>query len=102
MNCLLTHLVRRRTHIRLNRVRLLTSQVVPLVTRETCFLHHPDFFSYCVHDLAILPILLPVKHMLQREVGDCLAACAAMVLNYLGRPVAYNRLIKVPSSVLVA
>jgi ABC-type bacteriocin/lantibiotic exporter with double-glycine peptidase domain len=39
-------------------------------------------------------ILLPVAHVPQRHHGDCLVACAAMVLTYLGRPVAYNRLLK--------
>lgn len=37
-------------------------------------------------------VLLPVSHMTQRQHGDCLVACAAMVLAYLGKPVSYNRL----------
>ncbi|MFZ1268909.1 MAG: C39 family peptidase [Anaerolineae bacterium] len=40
-------------------------------------------------------ILLPVPHRIQRRQADCLAACAAMVLEYLGRPVDYVRLITV-------
>ena len=38
--------------------------------------------------------LLPVPHHKQRERAACLAACAAMVLNYLGLSVAYERLLK--------
>jgi len=37
--------------------------------------------------------LLPVPHHKQRERADCLATCAAMVLNYLGLSVAYERLL---------
>jgi ABC-type bacteriocin/lantibiotic exporter with double-glycine peptidase domain len=40
------------------------------------------------------PILLPVSHVQQRRDGECLPACAAMVLTYLGRPVNYNQLVK--------
>jgi ABC-type bacteriocin/lantibiotic exporter with double-glycine peptidase domain len=36
---------------------------------------------------------LPVSHQRQRHSADCLAACAAMVLDYLKRPVGYDRLI---------
>ena len=39
-------------------------------------------------------ILLPVAHRQQAEDADCLAACAAMVLDYMGIPVAYDRLLK--------
>lgn len=39
-------------------------------------------------------ILLPVTHREQAETADCLAACAAMVLDYMGMPVAYGRLLK--------
>jgi hypothetical protein len=39
-------------------------------------------------------ILLPVAHISQRQYGDYLAACAAMVLTYLSRPISYNRLLK--------
>lgn len=39
-------------------------------------------------------ILLPVAHIPQREHGDCLVACAAMVLTYLGKPISYNQLLK--------
>ena len=38
--------------------------------------------------------LLPVPHVPQREQGECLAACAAMMLSYLGHPVNYDKLIK--------
>ncbi len=37
---------------------------------------------------------LPVSHQRQRHRSDCLAACAAMVLNYLGRPVRYSQLMR--------
>jgi len=37
---------------------------------------------------------LPVPHQKQRHRADCLAACAAMVLAYLGQPVRYGRLIR--------
>lgn len=39
-------------------------------------------------------IILPVPHLLQRQPGECLAACAAMILTYLALPVNYNRLLK--------
>ena len=35
---------------------------------------------------------LPVSFIRQRYDGDCLVACAAMVLDYIGIQVAYNRL----------
>jgi ABC-type bacteriocin/lantibiotic exporter with double-glycine peptidase domain len=37
--------------------------------------------------------LLPVLHREQQHPADCLAACAAMVLDYLGQPTAYRRLL---------
>ena len=37
-------------------------------------------------------ILLTVSHQQQTQQTDCLAACAAMVLDYLHIPTAYNRL----------
>ncbi len=37
--------------------------------------------------------LLPIPHHPQRSDGDCLAACAAMVLGYLNVPVDYDRLL---------
>ena len=40
------------------------------------------------------PVVLPVAHIQQGDRGECLAACAAMVLTYLGFTVAYNRLLK--------
>jgi len=39
-------------------------------------------------------ILLPVTHREQDETADCLAACAAMVLDYMGVLVSYERLLK--------
>jgi len=38
--------------------------------------------------------LLPVPHRLQRSAGDCLAACATMMLDYLDVPVSYDHLLK--------
>lgn len=37
---------------------------------------------------------LPVPHVKQRQDADCLAACAAMVLDYLQRPLNYDQLLK--------
>lgn len=37
-------------------------------------------------------IIMP--HLLQRQRGECLAACAAMLLNYLQLPFEYDRLIR--------
>ncbi len=39
-------------------------------------------------------VILPVPHVSQRQPGECLAACAAMVLTYLGLSIDYNRLLK--------
>ncbi|MCL5998087.1 MAG: C39 family peptidase [Chloroflexi bacterium] len=36
---------------------------------------------------------LPVPHREQTRPSDCLAACVAMVLDYLGQPVPYDRLL---------
>jgi len=38
-------------------------------------------------------ILLPVSPIRQQSDGDCLAACAAMVLGFVGRPVEYPQLL---------
>ena len=38
-------------------------------------------------------VLLPVSQIKQRGDGDCLAACAAMVLNFVGRPAEYSQLL---------
>ncbi|MCP4536601.1 MAG: hypothetical protein GY832_05595 [Chloroflexi bacterium] len=38
--------------------------------------------------------LLPIPHHLQQSDGDCLAACAAMALNYLDVPVDYGHLLR--------
>lgn len=44
---------------------------------------------------ASLPTIptLPVPHRKQTQASDCLAACVAMVLDYLHRPVPYARLL---------
>ncbi len=39
-------------------------------------------------------ILLKVPHQKQRQASDCLAACAAMILDYLKRPEPYERLVE--------
>lgn len=39
-------------------------------------------------------VLLSVPHQPQQSDGDCLAACAAMVLAYLGREIDYPRLLQ--------
>jgi ABC-type bacteriocin/lantibiotic exporter with double-glycine peptidase domain len=39
-------------------------------------------------------VLLSVAHLQQRRDGECLAVCAAMVLNYIGLQVPYKRLLK--------
>jgi len=36
---------------------------------------------------------LPIPHRKQRHEADCLAACVAAVLDYLGKPVDYDELI---------
>lgn len=38
--------------------------------------------------------LLAIPHIQQRNTGDCLAACATMVCQYLKIPVPYDRLVK--------
>ena len=38
--------------------------------------------------------LLPIPHHPQRDDGDCLAACAAMVLDYLSVSADYDRLLR--------
>jgi ABC-type bacteriocin/lantibiotic exporter with double-glycine peptidase domain len=39
-------------------------------------------------------VLLPVSHYKQQSDGDCLAACAAMVLTYLGWAIDYSQLLR--------
>ncbi|MBM4422520.1 MAG: hypothetical protein FJ030_03900 [Chloroflexi bacterium] len=39
------------------------------------------------------PALLPIEHIQQRSDGDCIAACAAMILKYMGIAVGYERLL---------
>lgn len=38
-------------------------------------------------------VLLPVSHIQQKFSGDCLAACAAMVLDYRGLSIRYHLLV---------
>ncbi|MBX3011799.1 MAG: C39 family peptidase [Caldilineaceae bacterium] len=40
-------------------------------------------------------LILPVEFVQQQRTGECLVACTAMVLNYIGKPVAYRRLVSV-------
>jgi len=40
-------------------------------------------------------LFLPVEHVQQHQDGECLAACAAMVLNFTRISVSYHRLLKV-------
>lgn len=42
----------------------------------------------------MLKHLLLVSHRKQRQRTDCLAACVAMVLDYIGRPCPYQRLLR--------
>lgn len=37
-------------------------------------------------------IILPVPHLTQQAKGDCLVACAAMLLNYMRRQYSYRKL----------
>lgn len=39
-------------------------------------------------------VLLPVLHLQQKGDGDCLAACAAMILNFIGHEVEYPQLLE--------
>ena len=39
-------------------------------------------------------ILLPVPHQAQADEGECLAACAAMVLHYIGFSISYEDLLR--------
>lgn len=38
--------------------------------------------------------LLPVTHWAQPQRADCVADCAKMVLDYIGQPVNYDRLLR--------
>jgi hypothetical protein len=42
-------------------------------------------------------VLLSVPHQSQQSDGDCLAACAAMVLAHLGHAIDYPQLLKAHS-----
>ena len=37
------------------------------------------------------PLILPVTHLTQQRIGDCLVACAGMLLTYAGKPFNYQR-----------
>jgi len=39
-------------------------------------------------------VLLPIPYQPQQSDGDCLAACAAMALAYLGQPIDYAQLLQ--------
>ena len=39
-------------------------------------------------------VLLRVKHIQQRVRGECVAACSAMALDYIGLSASYDRLLK--------
>ncbi len=41
-----------------------------------------------------VPTLLPVSHLQQRKDGECLAACAAMVLPYIGVKSGYDQVVR--------
>lgn len=40
-------------------------------------------------------VFLEIEHVQQQNDGECLATCAAMVLNFIGRPIAYRRLVRI-------
>lgn len=40
------------------------------------------------------PILLPVSHIQQQNMGDCLAACVAMTLSYMDITIPYTKILK--------
>ncbi|HLB45575.1 MAG TPA: cysteine peptidase family C39 domain-containing protein [Anaerolineales bacterium] len=40
------------------------------------------------------PVILSVRHVRQQAEGECVAACASMVLGYMGLTVAYDQLLK--------
>lgn len=44
---------------------------------------------------------LPVSHVRQRRDGDCVAACASMALDYIGRPTWYRRLLRLLRTVTI-
>ncbi len=39
-------------------------------------------------------VLLPIDHLQQRALGECLVACAAMLLGYYDIPYNYDRLVR--------
>lgn len=42
----------------------------------------------------MLTLILPVPHLTQCQAGECLAACAAMLLTYLGQTPNYHQVVK--------
>ncbi|MBI5053051.1 MAG: C39 family peptidase, partial [Chloroflexi bacterium] len=40
-------------------------------------------------------LLLPVTHFKQAQRADCIAACAKMVLDYIEKPINYDRLLRI-------
>lgn len=40
-------------------------------------------------------VLLPVVHVQQRKLGECLAACTMMVLDYFDASISYQRLLRI-------
>jgi ABC-type bacteriocin/lantibiotic exporter with double-glycine peptidase domain len=45
----------------------------------------------------LLPSVEGIRHRRQQQVADCLAACAAMVLDYLGLSISYEKLLGILS-----
>jgi len=43
---------------------------------------------------AAIPLILPVPHVQQRKDGECLAACASMILAYMGIKPDYEYLLR--------
>ncbi len=39
-------------------------------------------------------VVLSIKHIRQRAQGECVVACAAMILDHIGISADYNRLMK--------
>jgi ABC-type bacteriocin/lantibiotic exporter with double-glycine peptidase domain len=43
----------------------------------------------------VADVILPVPHYYQEQGADCLAACSAMALSYIGHSVSYPQLLKI-------
>lgn len=39
-------------------------------------------------------LVLPVGHVTQQRIGDCLVACAGMLLTYAGKPFYYRQVLR--------